>query len=319
MSTISELLIKSYDRIKVLTFAFLFIVFFLWQTTDPAFAGNLLQNSGFEEGLNSWTVSPATATASATASTKHSGSLGGLLTKLSSSSWAYLSQKITVEPDKYYKFSGWGFLNDASITNIKLRFYWLDASQSKISSNPTEKELAVKGSDFQFMETESTLSPSTAQFADIQTYIYLNKANPVSPAIFDDLLFESVTPTPAPVPPATPAPASTSSPTSTPTPTSIPPTAIPSSIPTVKPSIILADSVSENSISDNENQPEIDLSINNAMETTPTNEPEVLGANSAKTSKPSLPLILIIAGTLLTFAGGVLLAYQEVKAHQVKK
>jgi len=307
----------SYDRRKVLTFTYLFSIILLLLTVNPVFATNLLQNSGFEEGLNSWTVSPATATASATASTKHSGSFGGLLTKLSYSSWAYLSQKITVEPDKYYKFSGWGFLNDASITNIKLRFYWLDASQSKISSNPTEKELAVKGSNFQFMETESTLSPATAQFADIQTYIYLNKANPVSPAIFDDLLFESVTPTPAPAPTATQTPASTSSPTQTPTSAPAPkPTTAPSSTPTIKPSIILADSDNENSTSDNQSFTEIDLAINDAMNPSPSNQPEVLGTDSAKTSKPSLPLILVITGTLLTLAGGTFLAYYEIKNKQ---
>ena len=316
MSTIYKLLIKPYDRRKVLTLILLAVIFLL-SAVNPILAANLLQNSGFEDGLNSWAVSPATATVSATASTKRSGSFGGLLTKLSSSSWAYLSQKITVEPDKYYRFSGWGFLNDTSITNVKLRFYWLDASQSKISSNPTEKELAAKGSDFQFIETESTLSPSTAQFADVQTYVYLNKAGPSLPAIFDDLSFESVTPTSTPAPIATPAQTSTSSPTQTPTsaPTTKP-TIVPSSTPAAKPSIILADSALGNSTPDNEDLPEIDLSINNAMETTPANEPEVLGADSAKTSKPSLPIVLIIGGTLLTLAGGILLAYQEIKNRQ---
>lgn len=320
MSTIYKLLLKPYDCRRVLTLTILIAGFFLWLTVSPAFAASLLQNSGFEEGLNSWTISPATATASATTSTKHSGSFGGLLTKLSSSSWAYISQKITVEPDKYYRFSGWGFLNDASITNIKLRFYWLDASQSKVSSNPTEKELAAKGSDFQFMETESTLSPPTAQFADVQTYVYLNKAGPSSPAIFDDLSFESVTPTSAPAPTATPAPTSTPAPTQTPTsaPTAKP-TAAPNSIPTIKPTIILADSALVNSTPENGDLPEIDLSINNAIESTPTNEPEVMGTNSAKTSKLTLPVILIVVGTLLTLMGGIFLAYQEIKTHQIKK
>lgn len=303
---------------KLLTM--LFVAFFLWLTVNPAFAANLLQNSGFEDGLNSWTISPATATASATASTKHSGSFGGLLTKLSSSSWAYLSQKITVEPDKYYKFSGWGFLNDASITNIKLRFYWLDASQSKIYSNPTEKELAVKGSNFQFIETESALSPPTAQFADIQAYVYLNKASPSSPAIYDDLSFESITPTPTPAPTATPAPTLTPVSTPTPAPTSTPkPTNTSGPQPSVKPKIALVDSTSENSANGNDNLPEIDLSINNAMEFTPTIEPEVLGTNSAKITKPGLPVILIIAGTLLTLIGSIFLAYQEIKTHQIEK
>lgn len=308
------MLLKPYDRRQIVTFIFLITTVLFWTANNPVFAVNLLQNSGFEDGLNNWTVSPATATASATSSTKHSGSFGGLLTKLSSSSWAYLSQKITVEPDKYYKFSGWGFLNDASITNIKLRFYWLDSSQSKISSNPTEKELAAKGSDFQFIETESTLSPPTAQFADVQTYVYLNKAGPSSPAIFDDLSFESVTPTSAPTPTVTPSPTSTIAPTQAPTsnPTTKP-TAAPSSTPTAKPTILLADSTPSNFTGNEKDLSEIDLAIKDAMSPAPTNEPEILGVNSAKTSKPSVPIILIITGTLLTLAGGGLLAYQEMK------
>jgi len=122
------------------------------------------------------------------------------------------------------------------------------------------------------------------------------------------------TSTPIPAPTATPAPISTSSPTQTPssTPTTKP-TIVPSSTPTAKPSIVLIDAVSQDSTSDNGDFPEIDLAINDAMNPSPTNQPEVLGADSAKTSKPSLPLILIITGTILTLAGGLLLAYQEMK------
>lgn len=121
-------------------------------------------------------------------------------------------------------------------------------------------------------------------------------------------------PVPTPTPTVAPVLTSTSSPTQTPTSTPTPkPTAAPSFTPTIKPTIILVDSVSENYASVNEDLPEIDLSINNAIEFTPTIEPEVLGTDSARKSKPTLPIILIIAGTLLTLTGGIFLAYQEIK------
>lgn len=126
------------------------------------------------------------------------------------------------------------------------------------------------------------------------------------------------TPIPTPVPTATPAPTSTTSPTQSPTPspkpTSTPrPTTDPTSQPTPKPTILLADSAPNNFTGDEEDLSEIDLAIKDAMSPAPTNEPEVLGTNSAKISKPGLPVILIITGTLLTLAGGGLLAYQEMK------
>lgn len=150
----------------------------------------------------------------------------------------------------------------------------------------------------------------------------ISQSSTKSTTLCSDLI-PSPTPTstPAPSPTVTPKPASTTAPTQTPTPspkpTSTPkPTAVPTSKTTPKPSIVLADSDNENSISGNEDQPEIDLAIKDAMSPAPTNEPEVLGTDSTKTSKPSLPIILIIAGTLLTLAGGILLAYYEIKNKQ---
>ena len=134
-----------------------------------------------------------------------------------------------------------------------------------------------------------------------------------------NLVQPTPTPTPTPTLTPTPAPTTTPAPTSTPSPTRVPtpiptvkPTTAPSAIPTIKPTIVLVDSDNKNFISGNENLSEIDLAIKDAMSPAPTN-PMVLGADSVKTSKPSLPLILIIAGTLLTLVGGALLTYQEIK------
>ncbi|PIS13997.1 hypothetical protein COT65_01160, partial [Candidatus Shapirobacteria bacterium CG09_land_8_20_14_0_10_47_13] len=196
------------------------------------FAANLLANSDFEQGVASWNLGTSTATFSATVTSKHNGNYSALLTKNGSSSWAYFYQKVSVEAEKYYKLSGWAQLNDPFINNIKLRFYWLDSAEGKISS--VEKEIKTPDSSFQFLETESTVSPVNALFAEVQGYVYLDQKNPVSPALFDDLLFEEVAePTPPPEPTATSAP----EPTNTPAPTSTPkpPTSTPTLKPTIKP------------------------------------------------------------------------------------
>jgi len=199
-------------------------------------AVNLLNNPGFEDGIKNWEVSPSTATASASEEKKHTGNYGVILTKKSSSSWAYINQRVSIETDKYYLLSGWGFLNDEFITNLKLRFYWLDVAGTKISQDPVEQELVSRTSDFQLIQTESKLSPSGAQFADIQAYVFLKTANPSAPAVFDDLVFEQLAPTPTNTP--TPQPSDTPTSTATPVPAStatIVPTVLPSKTPTVRP------------------------------------------------------------------------------------
>ena len=198
------------------------------------FATNILSNSGFEDEIKDWSFTPSTATFSATASFKHDGNYGAILTKETASSWAYFNQKVPIEADKYYRMSGWVLLNDGIINNMKLRFYWLDASEAKISTDPVEVVLSDKNSSFKFLQTEISVAPSNAQFADVQGYVNLDQKNPPNPAVFDDLIFEDVPP-----PILTPAPTSIPEPTATPqpadTPTSPPPTL--TSTPTVKPSL----------------------------------------------------------------------------------
>ena len=215
---------------KFLITFFITSAIFLY-SSKVALAQNLLQNPGFEDGINNWSFTPSTATFSATPSFRHGGDYGAIITKENASSWAYFSQRVAIEADRYYQFSGWVLLNDNAITNVKLRFYWLDASEAKISPTPVEIELREKNSSFQFLQTEPTLSPQNAQFVEVQGYVYLNQKNPPNPAIFDDLVFEEVSlpsPTSTPEPTNTPTPTSPpANPTSTPTPTSKPPTPTP--------------------------------------------------------------------------------------------
>lgn len=205
-------------KILLFSFVFIFAVVFLF-LPKTIFAQNLLQNPGFEEGTERWNFAPSTATFSATPSVKRSGDYGGRITKEDSSSWAYFGQKLAIEAEKYYQFSGWVLLNDNAMKNVKLRFYWLDASEGKISNSPIEVESRDKNSSFQFLQTEAALSPSNAQFVEAQGYVYLDQKDPLNPAVFDDLSFEEVLPPPTSTPTSEPADNPTSTPTPTPTPT----------------------------------------------------------------------------------------------------
>lgn len=235
--------------------AFLFFLHF----ANPALAANLLSNPGFEDGISSWTLSGSTATFSAVSDQKHGGNNAAKLSKEGASSWAYFYQRVPVETGKYYKLSGWLMLNDDFITNGKLRFYWLsDSNGAKISTNPVEISLTSKNSDFQFIETDSIISPDQSVFAEVQSYVYLNQKNPVAPLLFDDLVFENVQPTPTPTSTPTPVPTNTptptSSPTNTPTPTRTPTPTLtlkPSASPTPKeilPTSVLGESTDSGSI-----------------------------------------------------------------------
>jgi hypothetical protein len=233
---------------------FITALFFLY-FTNPVLAANLLSNPGFEDGLSSWTLSGSTATFSAVFDLKHEGNASVKISKENASSWAYFYQRIPVEAGKYYKLSGWLRLNDESIANGKLRFYWLsDSAGTKVSSDPVEITLTSKNSDFQLIETNSIISPDQSTFVEVQGYIYLNQKSPATPLLFDDLVFENVQPTPTPTPTPTssptntPTPAPTSSPTNIPTPTKTPtPTPVKSPTPTSE-SDPMAPSMPENTV-----------------------------------------------------------------------
>gem|GEM_PF-6155352 len=199
----------------------LIVLLFFFCFVPSVIAANLLINPGFEDGISNWEFTPSTATVSETQEVKHSGSKAVIVTKKLSASWAYISQKVTIETDKYYKLSGWGLLNDDAIGNIKLRLYWLNSQNEKLSPDSIGKEITTKSNDFQFIETEGSKPPEGAQFVDIQAYVYLKNANPTTSAVFDDIsleVFIPPTPTPSPEPTATKTP--TPSHTNTPSPTS---------------------------------------------------------------------------------------------------
>ncbi len=279
---------------SVVVFSFLFLLNFF---PSQAFAENLLSNPGFEEGITAWTLNGTTATFSAVSDTKHSGSHAASLSKKNTSSWAYFYQRANIEAGKYYKLSGWVRSYDDYINNIKLRFYWLsDSLGTKATSSPTEIVTSAKNSDFQFLQTESSLAPDNALFAEIQGYTYLSAANPTNPSLFDDLSFEE-----APLPTPTPTVINTPTPTNTPTPipTRVPtqtPVPTPTPIAEVLPTSVLGESTESADyelLSNTKERPTIEKSSGK--------ETKILGEKT-----DNLPKILIGLGGLLLLICAIL-------------
>lgn len=280
------MLLKPYDRRQIVTFIFLITTVLFWTANNPVFAADSVV-------INEFLPNPT-----------------------SGNDWVELYNPTS----NTVNIGGW-FLKDEATTHI--------ADFSLSTSIAAGSYLAIDvGSRLNKDNDTVTLYNNSNETIDSRIYsqnpgdnisvgrypdgdAWINLQNPTkgsSNSSGNPVPTSTPTPTPTPAPTATPAPTSTTSPTQSPTPspkpTSTPkPTAIPTSRPTI----------TENSTPIDEDLPDIDLSINNAMESTPTIEPEVLGTNSAKISKPGLPVILIITGTLLTLAGGILLAYQEIK------
>ena len=289
------MLIKPYDRRQIVTLTILTVAFFLWLTVNPVFAaGSVVINEFLPNPTsgNDWVelYNP----------TSNSISIGNWYLKDEATTHiADFSLSTSIATGNYLAVDVGSRLNKDNDTVTLYNNANETIDSRTYSQNPGDNISISRYPDGDVWTNLQNLTKGGSN----------NNGNPVPTP--------TLTPTPTPVPTNTPAPTSTSAPTQTPT--SVPttkPTTVPSSTPAAKPTILLADSTTENSIAGNEDLPEIDLSINNAMEFTSTIEPEVLGTNSPKTSKPTLPVILIITGTLLTLAGGVLLAYQEIKNKQ---
>lgn len=290
--------------------ALIAVFIFLFYFANPSFATNLLSNPGFEDEISSWTSSGGSATFSAVFDQKHGGNSAVKLSKEGTKSWAYFYQRVPIEVRKYYKLSGWLRLNDDFITNGKLRFYWLsDSSGTRISPDPVEISLTTKNSDFQFIETESIISPDQSIFAEVQGYVYLNQINPVVPLIFDDLVFENVQPTPTP----TPTPAPTNTPTPTPTPTASPTnTPTPTKTPTPTPTKIPTPTSKPNASPTPENIPQNSVlgeSAENGLDISP---PENLISGATKKQDTIFQGILIVLGIAL-IAACVILTIRIIK------
>jgi hypothetical protein len=308
MSTTFDFLIKRYDRKKVLTFTYLFSIILLLLTVNPVTAAGsvvinefsssdtsdwieIYNNSQNEILLSGWTIKDTASTSIYEFSAE----------KISANNSCYLtaSNRLNNSGDRIQLFNGTTEENCVSY----------GTGNGSFCGNATSADITAPSSGQTGMRVPDGGQWQISQSATKSTILCSDLAPTPTP-----------TSTPTPIPTSTPKPTSaptataTPKPTNTPAPTSTPkPTVFPSSVPTVKPTIVLTDSPSQNSTSDNRSFTEIDLAINDAMSPSPVNQPEVLGTDSIKKSKPSLPLILIITGTILTLAGGLLLAYQEMK------
>ncbi|MDP2637752.1 MAG: carbohydrate binding domain-containing protein [Candidatus Levybacteria bacterium] len=297
--------------------AFLFFLHFV----NSALAANLLSNPGFEDGISSWTLNGTTATFSAVFDPKHGGNSAVKLTKENSSSWAYFYQRVPIEAGKFYKLSGWLRLNDDFIANGKLRFYWLsDSSGAKISSDPTEISLTTKNSGFQFIETDSVVSPDQSVFAEIQSYVYLNQKNPTIPLVFDDLSFENIEPTSTPTPTPSPTPTSAPTPTPTPTPTLSPTSAPTSLVNTPTPKVTVTPVLEEDPLITSsvlgENTGE-DLPILPTDETS-SSEKNMLVASGSSNPNAKRQILLMLLGIVFVLACVILIFRQIMKSKLVQ-
>lgn len=279
------MLLKPHDRRQIVTFIFLITTVLFWTANNPVFAAMSLTFTGLPPNINQ----------------DEEISVQVSLTGAPLNTTYYLRAAFYVDGTTQYFGYTWNNSGWNNVPSDYKNFLQINTGSSGEFNGALKTKVDLSSSyfkgtgEYQFKLGRYTEGGSGPSWTD-------SSATTIT----------GPTPTPTPIPTAVPSLAPTNTPTSSPSstptpspkPTSTPkPTAIPTSRPTI----------TENSTPTDEDLPDIDLSINNAMESTPTIEPEVLGTNSAKISKPGLPVILIITGTLLTLAGGGLLAYYEIK------
>ncbi|NOZ04789.1 MAG: hypothetical protein GXP41_00330, partial [Chloroflexi bacterium] len=190
-------------------------------------SANLLTNAGFENGTTGWSYKPSTATFAITSTQPHSGSAAAYVTKIQAKGYAYAYQDVAVTAGSSYSLRGWAVLNDPAITHVRLRIEWRD-SHGKIAR--PEVSLDQHQSEYQQLSLLNQVAPAGAIIARIECYAYFSRANPVIPAMFDDISFVEEIPV-APTATATPSPTATASPTRSPT-ASATATASPTATPT---------------------------------------------------------------------------------------
>lgn len=287
-----KMLLKPHDRRQITTLIISMSIFSLWIAVRPAFAAMSLSFTGLPPNINQdEEISVQVSLIGAPVNTTY-----------------YLRAAFYVDTTTQYFGYTWNNSGWNNIPSDYKNFLQINTGSSGEFNGALKTKVDLssnyfKGTgEYQFKLGRYTEGGSGPSWSD---------------SLATTITGPTPTPTLAPTPTITTAPTPTKIPTQAPT--AIPtakPTTLPSTTPTVKPTIVLDNSDTENSISGNEDLSEIDLAINDAMNPSPANEPEVLGIDSTKNSKPNFPLILIIAGTVLTLAGGILLAYYEMKNKQ---
>jgi cell division septation protein DedD len=198
--------------------------------------GNLLQNSGFEEGTSSWQAYGVDFS-SAVSPTHNGDHAASIAASSGKAGWIY--QITTVSPGSAYTLSGWALKNpDDTYALVCLGVSWYETEDGfgiEISHNVSPYLGNEPG--YCFLTTSEITAPLNAHSVRIKAILDPFSQNTVT-AYFDDLTFVGPTPINSPTP--TPTPEPTPTPTSTPTPTPAPtltstPTFTPATAPTPMP------------------------------------------------------------------------------------
>lgn len=197
----------------VLSFASVFLIFFLLFSPDNVFAQNLLVNSDFESGnLEPWISSGGGA--AAVVSTE-SALNGGYSLKVQNSkvfSYGFQQTIKDLEGGMFYEVGGFGMSNDSQTDSYFLRVAWYESSDGSGSqmSSPvdTQKITAKDGKWYKFSMVVQ--APASARSAKVRLIVTSSSDGFLATAYFDDIYFiESVSPPVSSTP--TPTQSSTSS------------------------------------------------------------------------------------------------------------
>lgn|GEM_PF-5926799 len=182
---------------KNILWVLIFILFILWTNLSFASTDNLLTNPSFEEGGGGWQAYPATVTLHLD-SFAHSGNQSLAVFKEAAKGYGYAYQEVPVAAGEYV-FSGWVRWVDETISKVKLRVELYDWEGGKLGST-LEVEPLVRQAAFQLLELSFPVATGSAQ-ARVEAYVYQQKPDPSTPALFDDLLLKLVEKDHSPEPP----------------------------------------------------------------------------------------------------------------------
>ena len=166
------------------------------------FAQNLLQNPGFEEGIDPWKKYGGVLEQSDLSRT---GDYSAKFSNTTTTAY-YFYQEVNFQPLKNYKYSGYVKAGDNNSSEVYLKIKLDNGSEfmsSKLSPTP----------DYQMLIVENISIPENISKGKVYAYLDPSVAQ-LTVVYFDDFSFEEVNPTPT----STPIPNLTLNPTSTPKP-----------------------------------------------------------------------------------------------------
>lgn len=150
---------------------------------------NLLQNPGFEEGINFWRPGHSTTQFDTDTEFVNSGQRAASLNKFDGAPC-----EISIEQDVEgiiggmpYALSGWAYENSPNFNWVMLRIEWWSSSKNL---SKTDSQWLSDEASYQLLSIDSAVAPSDATRARIKCIGYIQEPVPDSTAVFfDDLSF----------------------------------------------------------------------------------------------------------------------------------